>query len=483
MFFLFLFPKLTQDKVDHFIHHIKTQKEKHNLPGTLFIGIVHNNKQEQYFIGKSFPDKEQTVIPIASLTKAITAHLICILAHKGFLSLEDPLKKYFPDLKLPHDAPLTIKDILAQRMGVKSFSGESLLLLGFSLDEIYQKTKYFQKNKRPKVDFSYQNFFFGLLERVIEKTTNKTINEVAKDYIFDPLDMKSAHYLMPKKWWQFWRKTPNFPPFYVYGPTQTQLSADLYKARASMGVVMSCADMMKWLKYSMTQKDTLLPKEILNEVFGNLASFEPKSYDTQFALKRLKGRINYGLGWYNMMYAGHKIYFHMASRVGIRAYIAFDPKEEFGLIIFHNYGGLEINMLPEAVRAKFLDIAYDCPEYDWIEEVAQSKKEYINSVRSSFESEKMFPTPAGPLDQFVGCYEHAMYGIAEITKKNDKLYMKFHGAIYPLTHHNGNKFIYGSKTLGAFDKWIYFGYNKKAQMTLQSSAMYEGESPLFVKIS
>jgi len=485
MFFLFLLAKLTPDKVHEFVAYVKEKKEKWQLPGTVYIGIVNGDKEEAHFVGQG-DVTHNSIVPIASLTKAITATLICILAEKKLISLDDPIEKYYPDLKLPHNAKLTIKDILAHRTGMKAFSGDSLFKLGFTLDEIYQKTDRFQVKNRPQIDYNYQNFFIGLLEKVIEKVTHKSLNDVAKEYIFKPLNMHSAYYLKPVKWYLKWTHgEKNFPPFYIYGAKTTPISPDLYEATTSMGVAMSCGDLLKWLKYCVSQKNTLVSQAYLKEMFAEQTSFTPKVYDTQFTLERLKGPIFYGLGWFNMMYGHHKIHFHMASRTGIRPYIVFDPKEKIGLVIFHNYGGLEISLFPEAIRAKFLDLVYDYPKKDWVDELEKQKKTYIEGLGHSLESEKMFPTAHMPFNQLLGIYNHDFYGVIKIVASNNMLYMHYRGKKVALQHHNGNKFMFDPQAIGSFDtrahKWVYFGYNKKMQMTLQSNIMYEGSSPLFVK--
>lgn len=491
MFFLVLFAKLTSESIGEFLTYAKIEKEKWKLPGTVFIGIIHNGKEEMHFIGESFDSK--THVPVSSLTKAMTANIVGVLVKKGLLRLDDPISKYLPDFKLGQNVILTIRDILSHRTGLYHFSGDSLLKLGFSFDEIYERFVHFKFKNKPGIDYGYQNLFAGLLEKIIEKVTGKKFDEVAKDLLFTPLGMNSAHYDELKKEIGFLsgclRKDKNLPYLYLYQDegvyTKIKPNFNMSEFRSSMGATMTCQDLMKWLKYSMAQNTTLVTKEFSNEMFKTQTSFTPK-HDLQFTLKRLSGAIHYGLHWFYTMYGTHKIYFHMGSWDGMRSFIVFDPKENFGLVIWHNYGGNNVNLFPEELRARFLDIAYDYPFVNWVQEIETEKREQRKMFKESFDHEKYLPSPAWLLKDLCGTYRHKMYGEMKIKESGSTLYMYYRGHKVKMHHHNGNKFSFDPKEMGSYfdysiSQWVAFGKNKENKMVLQNSLMYETDDVLFVK--
>ena len=243
------------------------------------------------------PIDSNTLIPLASLSKAVTATLIGALYKKGLLNINDPITKYIPDLKLPHNINLTIKDILCQRTGFHNFSGDSLLKLGFSLSEMSHKVIHFPLKNKTGVDYSYQNFFMGLLEQVVEKVTGLKFEEAARHYVFDPLQMNSATYeaLAPYKGFLSCctRKTKQVPLLYIFENEEAfqkiEPSPNMYALKASMGVMLNAKDLMKWLRYSMhPEKINLVSQEFIETSRTPQTSFMPKPYDNQFALRRLK---------------------------------------------------------------------------------------------------------------------------------------------------------------------------------------------------
>jgi len=73
------------------------------------------------------PVDENTLFMIASNTKLFTGTALALLEHRGKLSLNDKITKYFPDFKLydkNSTALVTIRDMLSHRIGTKTFQGD-----------------------------------------------------------------------------------------------------------------------------------------------------------------------------------------------------------------------------------------------------------------------------------------------------------------------------------------------------------------------
>lgn len=487
-----LFADLTPASIHEFLNYIQVEKKKWKIPGTVFIGIIYDGKEETHFIGEDIDP--QTLMPIASLSKAFTAQIIGALVKRGILKLEDPILKYLPDLKLPHNTPIRIIDILSQRTGLHNFSGDTLLKLGFTPAEIKEKLVFFKVDTKPQVDYSYNNLPIGLLETVIEKVTGKKFDDVAQEYLFKPLHMNTANYTalqQSESWWGCSRHNDHLPNLYLYDKEDSYFKVKpdpkMYRYRASMGLTLTYPDLMKWLKYSMDPSQyNIVSQDFIDSTRSSQASFTPKPHDTQFALKRLQGAVHYGINWFNMMYGEHKIYFHMGAWSGTRSYIMYDPVKRFGIVIWHNCGSIDINMFPEAIRARFLDAAYNYPDHDWVSEIEISKRSYRKKVWDDLDNEVFIPSPSLPFDQLSGIYQSKLYGDIEIVHSKYSLHMKYRGLKIKLKHHNNNKFLFDQRDLSPYlgngiPQWIVFGQNKDKKMVLQNCFMYEGSEPFFIR--
>lgn len=78
--------------------------------GKQILATGHDLRNE----AKRLPADEHTLYNIASCTKAFTAYAITLLAKKGLIDMNVPVKQYVPELK---DDQITLVDLLAHRMG------------------------------------------------------------------------------------------------------------------------------------------------------------------------------------------------------------------------------------------------------------------------------------------------------------------------------------------------------------------------------
>ena len=487
----FLLADLSESSIQNFITYVKEKKSQWKIPGTIFIGIIYNNQEKTYLIGD--PLSEKTLLPIASLSKTMTAHLIGALVKKGVLHLNDPVSQYIPDLKWPHKKEIRIIDILTHQTGIGSFSGDSLLKLGFNDSEIKKKFPFFHIHSNDKTTYTYNNLPMGLLETVIEKATHKSFDQVAKELLFDPLKMSSACYdaLKEKKGIlsSCTRNQKNLSPLYIYENEDQYVkifpNPNMAFFRASMGVVLTYPDLLKWLRYLMhPEQYNIVSSEFQKAVRTSYTSFYPKEYDVQFFKERRVGPVHYGINLFHMMYDAHQYYFHMGAWIGMRSYIAFDPKENFGIVIWHNLGSNDISLLPEAIDARFLDMTYDLQQKDWISEMMTGKIRYRSRIRNDYLS--LLPSPSLPYAELCGHFHNDYYGDIDILQQSSNLYMQYRNKKIKLIHQDGNRFSFDPKEFHQYfdhglPHWVIFSYNKDHKLVLRNSLMLEGREPLFIR--
>src|SRR5215467_1036454 len=117
-----------------------------------------------------------TVFESGSVAKQFTAMALLLLAKQGKISLDDPMRKYLPELP-DYGAPLTIRHVMSHLSGLRewrliaSFSGiaeGSHVLSNQDLLRIASKQR--TLNFPPGSAYSYTNTGFNILTILIERS-------------------------------------------------------------------------------------------------------------------------------------------------------------------------------------------------------------------------------------------------------------------------------------------------------------------------
>ncbi|MCF6347321.1 MAG: serine hydrolase [Flavobacteriaceae bacterium] len=138
------------------------------------------------------PNQTDTKFQIASITKQFTAMLIMQLVAENKLDLHKPITTYLPDYPKENGNQITIHHLLTHSSGLGD---------GLNDDKKYNNPKDMVHQFaevplkfNPGERFSYSNGGYTLLGHIIETITDKSYEEVLKDKIFTPLNMKNSGY-------------------------------------------------------------------------------------------------------------------------------------------------------------------------------------------------------------------------------------------------------------------------------------------------
>lgn len=129
---------------------------------------------------------EDTIYDLASITKSIpTASLALMLIAEGRLSPSDKVVAHLPELQ--NDYGATVQDLLMYRVAGTRFS----TLKDRTPEEI--STYVFEHGfNGPPAERLYTNLPAFLLGLIIERVAGKTLDVLAQEYFFDPLEMRST---------------------------------------------------------------------------------------------------------------------------------------------------------------------------------------------------------------------------------------------------------------------------------------------------
>lgn len=216
------------DRVKRLDKFVQSEIDKGNIPGavTMIIHngiVVHQGALGYKNVSTKTPMKIDDLFYIQSMTKPIISTAFMMLYEEGYFKLDDPVSKYIPEFKnfrvvrSVNDGPDDPTDSLKSEMTITQLmSHSSGLMHGINdnpVEKRFRKGYFFNQSKTIQEHVSnitkfpllaqpgtQWNYSAGpdVLCVLIEKFSGMSVNEFLKTRIFDPLEMKSTGYNVPK---------------------------------------------------------------------------------------------------------------------------------------------------------------------------------------------------------------------------------------------------------------------------------------------
>lgn len=145
------------------------------------------------------PISPTTVFRIGSTSKQFTAATVVLLAQRGKLSLDDDIRKYLPEMP-DYGTPITIRHLIHHTSGIRDYL-TLMDLAGMRPDDFYTDEEVLdllarqrELNFKPGDEFLYSNSGYFLLSLIVKRATGKSLRELARELIFEPLGMNHTHF-------------------------------------------------------------------------------------------------------------------------------------------------------------------------------------------------------------------------------------------------------------------------------------------------
>ncbi len=372
---------------------------------------------------------ENTIFPIASITKSFTGAAIGRLVDEGKLKWDDKVRDYLPWFEVydPYvSANMTIRDLLCHRSGLETFSGDLLWNAStFTTEEVVRKSKYLKPKYGFREHFGYSNVMFIAAGEVIEAVSGMEYPAYIQNTFLDPLGMDRTLTSISQ-----FENTDNVVTAHVNDDgemiTIPFLNWDNIGAAGLLNS--SVKDMTQWMRLHLNN-GTVDGKEYLSKE----VVYEMQQAQTVQLVSEGSKRIwpsthfkAYGLGWGLDVYHGHKTVGHGGGYDGIVSYFGMVPEEELGFIVLTNSG----SMLYYATRYTILD-AFLSPEekvMDWSSFLMDFHKRRQKAQKEEEEELLAKKDPSleasHNLEAYTGIYSGEMYGDAEVSIKDGKLHVQ-----------------------------------------------------------
>ncbi len=190
----------------------------------------------------------QTIFESGSVAKQFTAAALVLLQQDGKLSLDDPVKKYIPELP-DYGAPLTIRHLLNHTAGLRDWGtvlsltgagrGDRVISQDLAFDiVIHQRALDFT----PGSEYSYSNSGYTLAATIVERVSKQKFPAFIEERLFKPLGMKNSS-------WRddYQRIVPGRAQAYSrQGSGPWRLNMPFMNVYGNGGMLTTIGDWMKW---------------------------------------------------------------------------------------------------------------------------------------------------------------------------------------------------------------------------------------------
>src|SRR5947207_634416 len=280
----------------------------------------------------------ETIFEAGSVSKQFTAAAVLLLARDGRLSLDDPVRKYLPELPdyapprpgpvntaSTTDAavPLTIRHMLHHISGRRDW-GNIAAIAGWPRTtrahthahvlEIAGRQK--SLNFAPGTRWSYSNTGFNLAAIVVSRVGGMSFAELTRTRIFAPLGMTHTS-------WRddYTRVVKNRAVAYDERRDGFHIDMPFENVHGNGGLLTTVGDLLKW------------NENFTTPVVGDAAFVAGQQQVGRFN----DGRpLDYAFGLYNHTYKGVRQVDHSGSTAGYRAHLARYPDQRVSVAVLCN---------------------------------------------------------------------------------------------------------------------------------------------------
>ncbi|MEW8624774.1 MAG: serine hydrolase domain-containing protein [Candidatus Thiodiazotropha sp.] len=306
--------------------------EKYRITG-LSVGVIRDGQLcllRSFGRSRTSPEKrldENTLFRAASLGKPVFAYIVVALAKQGLLDLDAPLYPYLKERVIdddPRSTQITARMILTHTSGLPN--------LGTNAGE-------FKFHFTPGSDFSYSGHGYLYLQKVIEKLSGKSLEQLAIETVFEPLGMSNSSYV-----WQADYSNHLAQSYDSKGKQYTTKSRP-QSAFSAWSLFTTLPDYARFVEHMIEGSND--PDSIASTLLQS---------QTEVA----KG-VDWGLGWGLQQTRPNSSFWHWGNMAGFRHFVVGYPKEKLAVIVMSN--NERAFKITDKIMAMAIGGSY--PAYDW----------------------------------------------------------------------------------------------------------------------
>jgi CubicO group peptidase (beta-lactamase class C family) len=400
-------------------------------------------------LGRRTPIGRRTPFDIGSVSKTFNAAAVALLVDEGKLSFDDRAVDRLPEFRL-YDPwvteQATLRDLLAHRIGhgedaITNYSSR------FTREQLIRQMAILPPRVPFRSECAYQGYGPIAAGAVVERVSGLSWEDFVVRRIVRPLGLGAT--------WPNYQTLPrpqrSSSPHADFGRGPVPIPHRDFRNMAGAGsVVASLDDLTTWTDIfanrGMSRGKRFLKPETVDDMLTPHSLVHPRGISpSRWHSRFASAQVAYGLGWYVIDYAGHKVVEHTGALEGYIALIAAVPAERLGIVILTN---LHQTPAPLALRYALLSEFLGLPHRDWIGLTEALVVRAPKSRRSTTAHPYYYrPTdrvrgtsPSLPITVYAGRYEHPHYGTIPVTCSGRSLSADIVGNPCRLTHWHRDEF-------------------------------------------
>lgn len=380
------------------------------------------------------PMTDDTIFPIASMSKAFTSFGVGLLVDEGRVSFDAPVAQYIAGLSLEDPAAtqgLTLRDMLSHRSGLPRHDAVWYHNEGLTREALLGRVAHLDFSQPLRARFQYNNIMFILAGLAVDRVAGEPWERFTERRIFRPLGMG---------------RTMFSPERAAADPNHTRgreilngraVTVPLFRNTAILnpagGVYSTAADLAQWVQVHLSggqyQGRRIIQPATLADLHRTAMPLGATVRDPELI------PIGYGLGWFTNNFRGRPMVQHGGNLPGSSTMVALLPEQSLGVVVLVNQGGSELR---DALAWTILDRLLGETGKDWLGEALARKRAgeaaEVSARRNRGGSRVEGTRLDHPLGAYAGTYVHPGYGRIVISQQGERLVAGYNDDSSPLTH-------------------------------------------------
>jgi CubicO group peptidase (beta-lactamase class C family) len=271
------------------------------------------------------PLTAESIIEAGSVAKQFTAAAVLLLAQQGKLSIDDPVRKYIPELP-DYGAPLTIRHMINHTSGLRDWGtvaaiegwprGSRVHTHDHVLDIV---TRQRALNFRPGTEYLYSNTGYNLLAIIVQRVSGRSFADFTRTEIFEPLGMART------SWRDDYTRVVKGRAT-AYSPTRNgfRLNMPFENVHGNGGLLTTVEDLLRWSA---------------NFDAGHVGGAALLREQVRPARLTNGREIEYAAGLSVTRYRGVAEVSHSGATAGYRAFLTRYPEQGLAVAVLCNHAG------------------------------------------------------------------------------------------------------------------------------------------------
>ncbi|MDQ3997295.1 MAG: beta-lactamase family protein, partial [Gemmatimonadota bacterium] len=283
------------------------------------------------------PVTPRTVFYVASTTKSFTGLAAAMLDRQGKISLDAPLSRYLPGVRLQsplNPDSISIRSLLTHTHGIAHGPVAYRLAYTGEYSGNAQLARLLAEHgpARGGRAFEYGNIGYNTAAIAIDSTLGESWKQWLDRLLFTPLGMSSTTAYVSRipreRLAMPYRVEPTGFARIPYGKTDANM-------QSAGGLVTTAEDMARWLEAHINggrlDRRQVLPADAVAEAHRVLATTQRN--------QRGLTVVGYGLGWNIALMGGDTVLTHGGGFAGFQTHMSFMPQHQIGVVAMINTNG------------------------------------------------------------------------------------------------------------------------------------------------